>query len=46
MHSCGKEAEDPASIIDDYPNSDAEAFAYVNGAIDAAVRAVDEQLNF
>jgi len=26
-------------------NSDAEAFAYVNGAIDAAVRAVDEQLS-
>jgi spermidine dehydrogenase len=26
-------------------NSDAEAFAYVNGAIDAAVRAVNEQLN-
>jgi spermidine dehydrogenase len=26
-------------------NSDAEAYAYVNGAIDAAVRAVDEQLN-
>jgi spermidine dehydrogenase len=25
-------------------NSDAEAFAYVNGAIDAAVRAVNEQL--
>lgn len=25
-------------------NSDAEAFAYVNGAIDAAVRAVDEQI--
>jgi spermidine dehydrogenase len=25
-------------------NSDAEAFAYVNGAMDAAVRAVDEQI--
>ena len=25
-------------------NSDAAAYAYVNGAIDAAVRAVDEQL--
>ena len=27
-------------------NSDAEAYAYVNGAIDAAVRAVTEQLEF